>query len=661
MANKHNRQIDTFWRPAYELYSAFFWLLSFLVCCYLTAILDHAFRLMMLAAIPAIFMFFIRGYQGLSHWYRRGRLFVEPQLKVTVEELIELINQDIDQAYMGEGFQWTQSHSQMSNDFKARDPETIKPPQIVLDVMNKVYRNHPSPVKGDVWLHGINISETHIYLPREERYSHRLIIGTTGAGKGRVIALDVIGAVVRGESLVILDPKLDENLLDLIWYTLKLMGQTHRLHYFSPAYPSCSVRVNLLKNYNTTAQLASRVIELLPQGGGDSESFKNFCWRAVNVIFEGLEMTTTIPTLVKLRTFIEGDIDHLLLRAGLAYFKLIPEFKTWADELEESKDDYKAKAQAIADLYDASCRDAYPNSTIESIISIHEHDRAYYAKLIQTIIPILNQLTSGPLRDLLSPEEDYRDPRPIVDTQKICSRGDILFMNLASLADPTTGSAIGSLASADLVNVIADRYFYQRDIKKIPMNIICDEASEVINTSSIRIANKSRGAECSFTIMVQSVKDIEQRLGSEPAMMQALGNFNIKSTLRLEDDVSQELMSTRFGETMIKTMSQSVATNTMVASDDMDFNTSYKKDVKDGTAAFMPKDLFGRLADLHYFTTLPGGALYKVRVPYITVPKEHRFETTPFTHDAYGELPVANEMNYNPKEFYRVSEETEAA
>ncbi|BBM67576.1 coupling protein (plasmid) [Vibrio alfacsensis] len=566
----------------------------------------------------------------------------------------------MDQAYIGEGYQWNQSHAQMAMDFKARNPDTIRPPHIVTDLMKKAFRNHPTPVKGDVWLHGINITETHIFLPCAERYSHRLIVGTTGAGKGRVLTLDVIGAIIRGESICILDPKLDENLLDLIWYTLKLRGEEHRLYYFSPAYPSCSVRLNLLKNYNQPAQLASRIIELLPASSGDGAAFINFCWRAINLIVEGLEMITSIPTLMKLRTFIEGDIDHLLVKVAHVYISSIPEYRAWANQINSSNLDYKEKAAEMAKFYDENCRDKYPNYTLASIISIHEHDRAYYAKLIQTIIPILSQLTSGCLEELLSPEEDFRDPRPIVDTQKICSRGDILYMNLASLADPTTGSAIGSLATADLVNVVADRYFYQQG-KRIPMNIFCDEASEIVTRSSVRIANKSRGAECSFTILIQSVKDLEERLGSEPAMVQALGNFNIKTALRLEDDISQEFMSTRFGETMIKTIEQSMATNTAVASNELDFNTSYGKKVKDTASAFMPKDLFGVLADLHYFTTLPGGALYKVRVPYISCPKEHRFQTVPFVHDAYGELPVVDDMGLKKREYIKMVEEEEAA
>lgn len=655
-----DRRIDIFWRPAYELYASLCWILSFFLCYYLTSILDHAFRLMMIAAIPALIMAVLRLYQGLKHLYRRGLLFVEPQLKVELLDLIDLIEQNIDQAYIGEGYQWNQSHAQMASDFKARNPETIRPPQFMLDVMAKAFGNHPSPVKGDVWLHGINISETHIFLPCDERYSHRLIVGTTGAGKGRVLTLDVIGAIVRNEGVVVLDPKLDQNLLDLIWYTLKMRGEEHRFYYFSPAYPSCSVRLNLLKNYNQPAQLASRIIELLPPSSGDGAAFANFCWRAVNVIVEGLEMITSIPTLMKLRTFIEGDIDHLLGKVGLVYLNGIPEYRAWALQLEQSNSDYKTKAAELAAFYDENCREKYPNGTFESVINIHEHDRAYYAKLIQTIIPILSQLTSGCLKDLLSPEEDFRDPRPIIDTQKICARGDILYMNLASLADPTTGSAIGSLATADLVNVVADRYFYQQG-KRIPMNIFCDEASEVVTRSSVRIANKSRGAECSFTILIQSVKDLEERLGSEPAMVQALGNFNIKTALRLEDDISQEFMSTRFGETMIKTIDHNVTTNTAVTANDLDFNTGYGKKVKDSPSAFMPKDLFGVLADLHYFTTLPGGALYKVRVPYITCPEKYRFKTLPFVHDSYGELPVVGEMGLNPKEFYKtVNEERES-
>lgn len=114
-----DRKIDTFWRPAYELYSSFCWLFSFLICYYLTSVLDHAFRLMLIAAIPALIMGFMRLYQGLRHLYRRGLLFVEPQLKVELQDLIRLIEKNIDDTYIGEGYQWFQNHAQMVSDFKA--------------------------------------------------------------------------------------------------------------------------------------------------------------------------------------------------------------------------------------------------------------------------------------------------------------------------------------------------------------------------------------------------------------------------------------------------------------------------------------------------------------------------------------------------------------
>ncbi|MCK7582151.1 MAG: type IV secretion system DNA-binding domain-containing protein [Chromatiales bacterium] len=49
-------------------------------------------------------------------------------------------------------------------------------------------------------------------MPVEHSAGHLLIVGTTGAGKTRLLDLLVTQAVLRGEAVVILDPKGDRDL-----------------------------------------------------------------------------------------------------------------------------------------------------------------------------------------------------------------------------------------------------------------------------------------------------------------------------------------------------------------------------------------------------------------------------------------------------------------
>ncbi len=104
---------------------------------------------------------------------------------------------------------------------------------------------------------------------------HVLVLGTTGAGKTRMLELLALQAVERGDAVVIIDPKGDDRLLERV---RGAAGPRFRL--FSLPHPSRSVRYNPIGRYHDVREVADRVAALLPSSG-EALPFRNFGWDIV--------------------------------------------------------------------------------------------------------------------------------------------------------------------------------------------------------------------------------------------------------------------------------------------------------------------------------------------------------------------------------------------
>ena len=96
-------------------------------------------------------------------------------------------------------FDWVQKHAQLAYEILKRDVSTLIP------------TNHQR--MGSAWIHGLEVSEHLVRQPLTHTAGHTLIVGTTGAGKTRAFDVLVNQAVLRGEAVIIIDPKGDKDLM----------------------------------------------------------------------------------------------------------------------------------------------------------------------------------------------------------------------------------------------------------------------------------------------------------------------------------------------------------------------------------------------------------------------------------------------------------------
>ena len=142
---------------------------------------------------------------------------------------------------------------------------------------------------GSTWIHGLNLGKEHeINIPLKSLEGHTILFGTTGAGKTRAYEIMVTQAIHRGDTVIMIDPKGDKELRDRMELECKRAGRDSSFLFFHPAFPRSSIRLDPMRNFTRTTEIASRIASLLPSSSGNSDSFTAFAFRALNLVAQGL-------------------------------------------------------------------------------------------------------------------------------------------------------------------------------------------------------------------------------------------------------------------------------------------------------------------------------------------------------------------------------------
>ena len=191
---------------------------------------------------------------ALRHSQRRARLGGQPLVVLDPQTLIRQCRRRPDALWLGWGFDWNSEHAQLALELIRVGPERIVRTQSAL---------------GAHWLHGLAAREAPVWLPVDHTAGHVLIVGTTGAGKTRLLDLLVVQAVRRGEAVVILDPKGDRDLHTSARLACMHSGEPQRFVSFHPGFPDRSHRLDPLYSFNRATELASRIAAIMPSVTGN--------------------------------------------------------------------------------------------------------------------------------------------------------------------------------------------------------------------------------------------------------------------------------------------------------------------------------------------------------------------------------------------------------
>lgn len=542
----------------------------------------------------------LRSFIWLGIRQRRLKGFKTPVM--SLKALHELNQKDPKKLFLGYGFTWGGQEGRWAN-------ELLEAPQGLFD------NSHVGP--GAHWVHGIAPKEKPLYQPLSDGRGHLLIVGTTGSGKTRTFDLLIAQAVFRGEAVIIIDPKGDRDLQAAAANACKVQGQEQRFMNFHPAFPESSIRIDPLRNFARGSELAARIAQIMPsQGPGDP--FKAFSQKALDHVIQGMILGGDRPTLLKLRRCFDEGMGDVLTKALERHFEKIfgEAFRAKIPAIKNTHRDTRAKA--LTRFYWDNIKTLAPLPDLEGLMALYEHDAVHFSKMVASLLPVLNMLTSGSLGDLLAPDpNNVDDPRKMTDIAKIIERREVAYFGLDSLSDSLVGSAIGAILLSDLAAVAGQRYNYGKDLA--PVHLFIDEAAEVMNDPCIQLLNKGRGASIHITIATQTFADFTARLGSEAKARQVLANVNNLIALRVLDAETQRYVVNNLPMIRRRSIMRSHGASQPGQNPAL-FSGTQSERLEEAEAPLFPAALLGQLPDLHYVGKFAGGYMIKARLPLISGP-----------------------------------------
>ena len=632
-------EYEAAYRPNFERQLAFIWatggMTSFLAMTAVTGL-----PILPSAALSSVF-FAAAGYQATFAVKHRRRFEALQRRHRNFYEMDELVEEMQGEAlFLGRGFAWTGNMAQKVSDI-LRDPDLVKSLRGNRD--------------GATYLHGVGYDEeAPIYLRDDESKGHVHIVGTTGAGKTRLMDLLVAQAIMRDEAVIIIDPKGDRELRLNAEAAYRRAGRAKDFVFFHPAFVDESAAINPLSTFQRESELASRLAAVVPTSTS-GDVFQSFSQNALMGIFFAVLISGTTPTIMDVQRALSEGVAPLTINALEGWARRVsPEMQR---KLREAMDGAKSRSANVTEKMAVAGAQFYHQVTatdhsieiaeMNNLISLLLHDKDHFKKMVASLVPVIGQLCSGPLQTLFSPDPSAgRMPKSgqVISLRSAIKRRQGVYIGLDTLSDALVGRAMGQLILADLASLAGQRYNRGHDGRFV--NIFIDEASEVTNEQLIQLLNKGRGAGFRLFVATQTLADYAARTGSADVASMLVGNMNTTIMLRTVDPDTQEKMSVRMPEVPIHYVMRTASSGLSDAATTGAFSVSHGERLMHEDKPLVAPQMFGDLSDLEFFAITPRGDVLKGLLPILISPDQPP-ETPGSTH--YADLHLDPDSEEEPE------------
>ena len=584
--------------------------------------------------------------------------------------------------FLGQGFRWTAQHTRRLRDTMkpelrhyvepgrlyrwARRVEVGWEPLPGLSLAAAVLRcrsrwNPLAPLPttgGNPALHAVEPVQQSVWMDLGERVGHTLVLGTTRVGKTRLAEMLIAQDIRRGDVVIVFDPKGDADLLRRMYAEAGRAGRLDAFHVFHLGFPGISARYNAIGNFSRITEVATRIANQLPNAG-NSAAFKEFAWRFVNIIARALVALKRRPDYRQIRRHI-NDIEplfveyaaHCARRAGIG---------DWPTMVEERAAQIKERNLPAAlrgrSLPAVACKRLLPeldihDPVLDGLLSAFKYDKTYFDKIVSSVGPLMEKLTTGAIAPLISPDyQDENDPRPIFEWMEVVRRRGIVYVGLDALTDTTVAGAVGNSMFADLVSVAGLIYKHgvsgepgsgngvgrvrvsghgsaerqaagepftrSGDRRQLPViSLHADEFNELIGDEFVPLLNKAGGAGFQVTAYTQTWSDVQARIGDRAKAGQVAGNFNTMLMLRVKEMETAAMLTDQLPRVdVFSLMSVSGVSDSPDPGSGVDFNSSNQDRISVCEAPMLAASDMVCLPKGQAFALLEGGRLWKLRIP----------------------------------------------
>ncbi|MEQ9938417.1 MULTISPECIES: type IV conjugative transfer system coupling protein TraD [Pectobacterium] len=563
--------------------------------------------------------------------------------------------------FIGKGFRWEQKHThrlmqtyrpefrryveptpayQLARHLEERlefapFPLSLLPRLTTWDIPLNPVRPLP-PVGGLPRLHGIEPEEVDVSLPLGERVGHSLVLGTTRVGKTRLAELFITQDIRRKnhlgehEVVIVFDPKGDADLLKRMFVEARRAGRENAFYVFHLGWPEISARYNAVGRFGRISEVATRISGQL-SGEGNSAAFREFAWRFVNIIARALIELGQRPDYMLIQRHVI-NIDALFIEYAQHYFartepkawEVIVQIEAKLNEKNIPRNMIGREKRVVAlEQYLSQARNYDP--VLDGLRSAVRYDKTYFDKIVASLLPLLEKLTSGKIAQLLAPNySDLSDHRPIFDWMQIIRKRAVVYVGLDALSDAEVAAAVGNSMFSDMVSVAGHIYKFGIDDglpgasadTKVPINVHADEFNELMGNEFIPMINKGGGAGIQVTAYTQTLSDIEARIGNRAKAGQVVGNFNNLFMLRVRETATAELLTKQLPKVEVYTTTVvSGATDSSDIHTKTDFTSNTQDRISMSSVPMIEPSHVVQLPKGQCFALLQGGNLWKVRMP----------------------------------------------
>jgi TraM recognition site of TraD and TraG len=427
-------------------------------------------------------------------------------------------------------------------------------------------------------LHAVGIKEVDILMPLYERVGHTLVLETTRVGKTRLAEILITQDIHRGDVVIVFDLKGDADLMKRIVAEAHRAGRQNSLTLFHLGYPELSARYNPVGNFSRITEIATRIANQLPSQG-DSAAFREFAWRFTNIISRALVALGRRPDYAQIIRYVT-HIEPLLVDYYRQWLgEAAP--RGWDKEVMDlaaainDKDlpfELKGHSHEVIALIRYAKDSGLYDGVADGLRSAFEYDKKYFDKLVASLSPLMEKLVSGQIAELLVPTyADSGDHRQIFDWMQVIRRKGIVYIGLDALTD-------------------TDEF--------------------------VPLINKAGGAGFQVTAYIQTLSDIEARIGNAAKAGQITGNFNTTIMLRVKEEATAELLTKQLDPVDIMTLT---AVSGVVDSSDPTSGVDYISRNEDSLSIreapmLMPGDIMA-LPKGQAFILIEGDQLWKIRMP----------------------------------------------
>ncbi len=553
--------------------------------------------------------------------------------------------------FLGRGFRWSQKHTQRLRDTIRPEVQHYVQPGFLyqwarrkevawefvpaLSLLVRLFRIRawwnplaPLPaVGGKPALHAVELEEQDVWMDIGERVGHTLVLGTTRVGKTRLAEILITQDIRRGDVVIVFDPKGDAGLLKRIYAEAKRAGRGKDFYMFHLGFPQVSARYNAIGNFSRITEVATRIANQLPSEG-NSAAFKEFAWRFVNIIARALVALKRRPDYQQVRRYI-NDIEPLFMEYARAHLDQNGA-EDWKIQVGDLKDGIKERnlpaalrgrnIEAIALMRHLQAQDLY-DPVLDGLVSAFKYDKTYFDKIVSSVGPLMEKLTTGNIAELISPDYlDENDTRPIFEWMDVIRRKGIVYVGLDALTDTTVASAVGNSMFADLVSVAG--HIYKHGVPGESVNtpptisMHADEFNELIGDEFIPLLNKAGGAGFQVTAYTQTWSDVEARIGNRAKAGQVAGNFNTLIMLRVKELATAEMLTEQLPRVEVFTlMSVSGVDDSSDPGSGVDFKSRNEDRISVSEVPLLTPAELITLPKGQAFALLEGGQLWKIRMP----------------------------------------------